>query len=467
MVGGYFDITGFLPPVDLDTNREPIPLVWPPSEPLQVVLAPDGVRLADGNSYDRWLAIRAQGDQALATHHVSVVSGARDEQLHGNAEPENDPQVIEPTCMELPGTEPQAIESTQPKKPTKPKPQKIKIALIRTDGGTQLRVGGLDEDVVTDYTEALKRKDKLPPVNLVYDGEVNWLVGGFHRLEAHVRAGREVIEAVVTPGELRDAVLLAVSENATHGLRRTNQDKRRAAEVILQDPEWSIWGDREIARLCGIGYTLVGTVRRELSARGGQIEMDNSLSQSSSPPADSAETRLARRGESVYLTRVGGRGNAVVEGEVPEDIEVEDSQEDCNVDAVVVAEGAHTPVTEPQERESESSVSPNKAEAGGTEDAVSVDGAVDAAIAEPPQVELVIPVGGSDKGEDEDTEDDGEEEDTEDEEPDQEGEVGATVHLKDAPKKSIDPVDAWAVVLATVRQRPDLVLNCISSRLYF
>jgi len=151
----------------------------------------------------------------------------------------------------------------------------------------------------------------------------------------------------------------------------------------------------------------------------------------------------------------------VVEGEVPEDIEVEDSQEDCNVDAVVVAEGAHTPVTEPQERESESSVSPNKAEAGGTEDAVSVDGAVDAAIAEPPQVELVIPVGGSDKGEDEDTEDDGEEEDTEDEEPDQEGEVGATVHLKDAPKKSIDPVDAWAVVLATVRQRPDLAPRLI------
>jgi len=258
-------ITTFLPPMGISEGDDPT--VDPayisaarPASPIRVEAVADGLRLADRQSWLSWSACRRIGSsggiKSLPLEFVKLVNE------------EDCPEV------EIASMAPEVEVSTQPKKP---KTQKIKISDIRTDGGTQLRAGGLDETAVEDYAEALKHKAKLPPVDLVWDGTNYWLVGGFHRLEAHIRAGKSAIKAVVTSGKLRDALLAAVSENTSHGLRRTNADKRRAVEVLLTDPEWSIWGDREIARLCGIGYTLVGTVRRELSARGGQIEMDNTL----------------------------------------------------------------------------------------------------------------------------------------------------------------------------------------------
>jgi hypothetical protein len=50
----------------------------------------------------------------------------------------------------------------------------------------------------------------------------------------------------------RDALLFSVGANAIHGHRRTNEDKRRAVDVLLNDPEWRVWNDSEIARRCGV-----------------------------------------------------------------------------------------------------------------------------------------------------------------------------------------------------------------------
>src|SRR5450755_183395 len=60
--------------------------------------------------------------------------------------------------------------------------------------------------------------------------------------------------------------------SATHGLRRTNADKRRSVETLLGDEEWQKWSNREIARKCGVGNDLVDRCRLEVSARFGQIE---------------------------------------------------------------------------------------------------------------------------------------------------------------------------------------------------
>jgi hypothetical protein len=37
-----------------------------------------------------------------------------------------------------------------------------------------------------------------------------------------------------------------------HGLRRTNEDKRRSVMTLLNDPEWAVWSDRAIARQCAV-----------------------------------------------------------------------------------------------------------------------------------------------------------------------------------------------------------------------
>jgi hypothetical protein len=62
----------------------------------------------------------------------------------------------------------------------------------------------------------------------------------------------------------------ALSE-ATHGLRRSNADKRRAVAILLEDPLVSAdpetgapWSDREIARRCAVDHTFVGRLRSSL-----------------------------------------------------------------------------------------------------------------------------------------------------------------------------------------------------------
>lgn len=62
---------------------------------------------------------------------------------------------------------------------------------------------------------------------------------------------------------------MSVGANEEHGLRRTNEDKRRAVLTLLGDAEWSSWSDREIARQCAVGYTLVAKLRPDVTARAG------------------------------------------------------------------------------------------------------------------------------------------------------------------------------------------------------
>src|ERR1700722_14805947 len=70
---------------------------------------------------------------------------------------------------------------------------------------------------------------------------------------------------VIRQGTRRDAVLFSVGANASHGLRRTNDDKRRAVMTLLSDSEWRKWPLRKIARRCGVHHEMVGTARRSLA----------------------------------------------------------------------------------------------------------------------------------------------------------------------------------------------------------
>ncbi|MDJ0615601.1 MAG: ParB N-terminal domain-containing protein [Calothrix sp. MO_192.B10] len=107
----------------------------------------------------------------------------------------------------------------------------------------------------------------FPPVIVFYDGTNYWLADGFHRVAAAVFCGWTAIAAIVKQGTCRDAVLFSCGVNATHGLRRTNEDKRRAVLRLLEDDEWSQWSDREIARRSGVGNKFVGDVRRSLCSQ--------------------------------------------------------------------------------------------------------------------------------------------------------------------------------------------------------
>jgi hypothetical protein len=116
-------------------------------------------------------------------------------------------------------------------------------------------------DVVEEYAAAMADGAKFPAITVFYDGAEYWLADGFHRMAATEAAGREKINCDVRQGTRRDAVLHSVGANAAHGMRRTNEDKRRAVRVLLEDAEWSRKPDNEIAKLCGVSQPFVGKMR--------------------------------------------------------------------------------------------------------------------------------------------------------------------------------------------------------------
>jgi len=141
----------------------------------------------------------------------------------------------------------------------------IKIEQIRIDGGTQQRAE-INNDAVTEYAEAMTNGAKFPPVTVIFDGLAYWLVDGFHRYHAAVQAGFLDIEADVKNGSQRFAVMQSLGANHTHGLRRTNADKKKAAFLAINDAEWGKLSNREIAKICQVSESLVRASKEMLSS---------------------------------------------------------------------------------------------------------------------------------------------------------------------------------------------------------
>jgi hypothetical protein len=132
----------------------------------------------------------------------------------------------------------------------------LNLAAIRIDGGTQSRVA-INQDAVAEYAQVITEGDTLPAITVFFDGADYWLADGFHRLFANKSAGKASVLADVLTGTCRDAILYSLAANTVHGLRPTNEDKRKAVGIMLADPEWSLLTAREIAKHCGVSHTLV------------------------------------------------------------------------------------------------------------------------------------------------------------------------------------------------------------------
>ena len=140
---------------------------------------------------------------------------------------------------------------------------KLELNKIRLDGNTQPRVE-LNQEAVGDYADSLMAGAVFPPVHVFHDGSSYWLADGFHRYFAHKRAGKLDIDVDVHTGTLRDALLFSLSANSQHGLRRTNEDKRHAVLILLNDLEWSEWSDVKIAEAAGVSNATVHRIRKSL-----------------------------------------------------------------------------------------------------------------------------------------------------------------------------------------------------------
>jgi len=140
----------------------------------------------------------------------------------------------------------------------------IGLDKIRLDGGTQSRVK-IDENVVANYADDILNGDKFPPVVLFFDSVDYWLADGFHRYFANKRINSPSITAEVIDGSVRDAILHGIQANNKHGLRASNEDKRKGVLTMLKDIEWQDYSSREIGEICGVSHTYVNNLRAQLT----------------------------------------------------------------------------------------------------------------------------------------------------------------------------------------------------------
>jgi len=173
----------------------------------------------------------------------------------------------------------------------------VKPAELVLDDAFQPRVT-IDLDLVEDYAETmLSGWGSFPPVEAFkLDGRLH-VVDGFHRVKAAIRAKVAKIPVNIRQGTADDALLFCVRANSTHGLRRTNEDKRRAVMMLLKHPIYGQHGKGKIAELAGVSKPMVIDIVRQLQGEPTSVERRKSRVSSGveSTPSTSTSTMDADR----------------------------------------------------------------------------------------------------------------------------------------------------------------------------
>jgi len=140
--------------------------------------------------------------------------------------------------------------------------QSVSLSDISLDPDLQPRES-IKEAIVDEYAEAMTEGETFPPVVVFNDGKKNWLADGYNRYKASQKAGLEKINAEFRTGTWQDALKYALSANITHGLRRSQADRKRSVLIALQ--EFGELSDREIGRLVKVDGKTVGKYRGRMA----------------------------------------------------------------------------------------------------------------------------------------------------------------------------------------------------------
>ncbi len=124
----------------------------------------------------------------------------------------------------------------------------------------------LNESRVREYCKKYSENpERMPPISVYRINGILYVVSGFHRLQAAIKAGIETIDAFVKDGTEAEAVWEALGSNQ-HGLNLNAGDKKRGVIMALEAmPEQS---DNAIAAQIGCSGSLVCKTRRQLADQG-------------------------------------------------------------------------------------------------------------------------------------------------------------------------------------------------------
>lgn len=172
-------------------------------------------------------------------------------------------------------------------------PAAVALAALTRDPELACRAAGVKKSTVAEYAEAMRAGAAFPPVVVFVDQKgAHWLADGFHRCAAAELAGLAEIFADIREGSRKDALLHAASANSSHGLRRTNADKRRAVLLVLGSfPKWS---DRKIGEACGVDHKTVAAARLSALTSPKRGEIPQGSAEPVAPEADATVGRLSK-----------------------------------------------------------------------------------------------------------------------------------------------------------------------------
>ena len=177
------------------------------------------------------------------------------------------------------------------------------------------------KETIQEYAKALSKGFMLPEIEVFFDGETYHLAEGYYRVEAHRLAGLDLIPANVKLGGRKEALIHALGANADHGLRRTNDDKKKAVKIALKDPDIQKWSDRKIAFTCRVSQPFVSARRKELTDSGYQF----------------STTRVCANGQTMETANIGHKGEDVSAPVDPEVIAPVDPEVIAPADPEVIA----------------------------------------------------------------------------------------------------------------------------------
>lgn len=139
------------------------------------------------------------------------------------------------------------------------------------DENLQIRVK-LSEERIEEFSQIF---DQLPPVKVVREEDVCYLADGFHRYKTAQGLDEKTLRCFVANGTYKEALEIAVKENAKGPLNLSREDKRRAVTKMLMffTQRANSW----IAEDAGVSMQTVELVRTELESSGTIKQYDELL----------------------------------------------------------------------------------------------------------------------------------------------------------------------------------------------
>lgn len=155
------------------------------------------------------------------------------------------------------------------------KTTRIPITELVSDERCQTRAATV-EAIVEEYRDAYAARAEMPPLLAFRVDGALAIVDGHHRYLAASLAGCRWLEVeVVGEGSWDEAQWYALGVNKHHGLRRTNEDKRRTVQVALTNPIGAEQSSRVLAEQCGVSHDFVARLRKAKSTSTGTLSSDD------------------------------------------------------------------------------------------------------------------------------------------------------------------------------------------------